>query len=138
MSVIGLSSVVSYPRVDKCLRKNLVPFTDEAKMEFLHFIEQLQKQTSELQLLYTLLWCDWTKWKLFLLLLFFSQSVHLISLQPLLIIPTAFPRHSTFCTNPWSKILKKGRIKIMKVWDFFLLSSLKGFKEVTYMESLIY
>ena len=45
--MIGLSSTVSYPRVDKCLRKNLVPFTDEARMEFLHFIEQLQKQTSE-------------------------------------------------------------------------------------------
>ena len=45
VSVIGLSSTVSYPRVDKCLRQNLVPFTDEAKMEFLHFIEQLQKQT---------------------------------------------------------------------------------------------
>ena len=46
VSVIGLSSTVSYPRVDKCLRQNLVPFTDEAKMQFLHFIEQLQKQTS--------------------------------------------------------------------------------------------
>ena len=45
--MIGLSSVVSYPRVDKCLRKNLVPFTDEAKMEFLHLLSSYRnKQVS--------------------------------------------------------------------------------------------
>ncbi len=47
VSVIGLSATVSYPRVDRCLRQHLVPFTAEANMQFLRFIEQLQKQTSE-------------------------------------------------------------------------------------------
>lgn len=44
IAVIGLSSEVSYPRDDACVKSTLVPMTFESKFFFSRFIDNLEKQ----------------------------------------------------------------------------------------------
>ncbi|KAL4236844.1 VWFA and cache domain-containing protein 1 [Mactra antiquata] len=44
ISVIGLSSDVTFPRDDSCVRNSLVPVTFESKFFFTRFIDNLEKQ----------------------------------------------------------------------------------------------
>ena len=47
IAVIGLSSEVTYPREDACVKSTLVPMTFESKFFFTRFIDNLEKQDSK-------------------------------------------------------------------------------------------
>ena len=47
IAVIGLSSEVTYPRDDACVKSTLVPMTFESKFFFTRFIDNLEQQDSK-------------------------------------------------------------------------------------------